>query len=95
MKIWAATRDENKILRDRIFDFPAAKPRTLEEWSALLGEVCSELDLARPVLLKKHINDLNAFRHTAFLPADFMESVDFHKFTIELFPEKKKEHAKA
>ena len=91
MKIWAATRDENKILNDKVLEFPDAKPHTVEEWSALIGEVCGELDLARPVLLKKHQHDLNAFRHTAFVPDDFMEAVDFHKFTVELFPEKKNE----
>ena len=42
------------------------------------------------VLLKKHLNELNTFRHTAFLPSDFMEGVDFSKFTLQLFPEKKK-----
>ncbi|MEI3424981.1 MAG: hypothetical protein V8Q85_07965 [Christensenellales bacterium] len=50
----------------------------------------TKLDLSRPVLLKKHLNELNTFRHTAFLPSDFMEGVDFSKFTLQLFPEKKK-----
>ena len=36
------------------------------------------------------MNELNTFRHTAFLPSDFMEGVDFSKFTLQLFPEKKK-----
>ncbi len=90
MEIWAATRDENKILRDLVLTFPDARPRSIEDWSVLVGELCGALDLARPVLLRKHQNDLNAFRRTEFMKEDFMEPIDFHKFTIELFPEKKR-----
>ena len=80
MRIWAATRDMDKIIKEVVMDFPAAHSE--DEWNAL--------DLSRPVLLKKHLNELNTFRHTAFLPSDFMEGVDFSKFTLQLFPEKKK-----
>ena len=45
----------------------------------------------KPVLLKKHVRDLLQFRRTVFYPADFMESVEFDRFEIEIFPEKKKE----
>ncbi len=88
MRIWAATRDMDKITKEVVMDFPAAHSE--DEWNAVLGDICHELDLSRPVLLKKHLNELNTFRHTAFLPADFMEGVDFSKFTLQLFPEKKK-----
>lgn len=90
MKIWAATRDENRIITETVMEFPNARPRTLEEWSAIVGELCRAFDLARPVLLKKHWNDLAVFRRTSFSREDFMEPVSFHKFTVELFPEKKK-----
>lgn len=90
MRIWAATRDENKILTEVVLDFPSASAHTGEEWSAIVGELCHALDLAKPVLLKKHQNDLNHFRHTAFIPDDFMEPVDFKKLTVEIFPEKAK-----
>jgi hypothetical protein len=89
MKIWAAIRDENKIIRDLVMEFPLARPRSIDEWSVLVGELCGALDLSRPVLLRKHQNDLNAFRRTEFMKEDFMEPIVFHKFTIELFPEKK------
>lgn len=75
MRIWAATRDMDKIIKEVVMDFPAAHSE--DEWNAVLGDICHELDLSRPVLLKKHLNELNTFRHTAFLPSDFMEGVDF------------------
>lgn len=88
MKIWAATRDTNKIINEIVIELPTA--HTEDEWNTALCEICRELDLSRPVLLKKHINELNTFRHTTFAPSDFMEGVDFVKFTLQLFPEKKK-----
>lgn len=75
MRIWAATRDMDKIIKEVVMDFPATHSE--DEWNAVLGDICHELDLSRPVLLKKHLNELNTFRHTAFLPSDFMEGVDF------------------
>lgn len=89
MKVWAATREHDKIIRDIVIELPTAS--TEEEWNEALAVICRELDLARPILLKKHLNELSSFRHTAFLPSDFMESVDFGKFTVQLFPEKKKQ----
>ena len=71
MRIWAATRDMDKIIKEVVMDFPATHSE--DEWNAVLGDICHELDLSRPVLLKKHLNELNTFRHTAFLPSDFME----------------------
>lgn len=89
MKVWAATRNENHILTDVVIETDTIKEGTIEQWNVVIGEACRELDLARPVVLKKHRNELNSFRHTAFAEDDFMESVDFKKFTIEIFPEKK------
>ena len=90
MRIWAATRDENKILTEVVLEFPPVLDASGEEWSVIVGELCHGLDLARPVLLKKHQNDLNHFRHTTFFADDFMESVPFKKLTIEIFPDKTK-----
>ncbi len=90
MRVWAATRDENKVLSETVQEFPSARAHTGEQWSAVIGELCHALDLARPLLLKKHEHELNSFRHTAFTPEDFMEPVSFKKLTIEIFPEKTK-----
>ena len=55
MRIWAATRDMDKIIKEVVMDFPAAHSE--DEWNAVLGDICHELDLSRPVLLKKHLNE--------------------------------------
>lgn len=84
MKIWAALRNNDKILDDKVLTFSSNI-----DWEEIVGEICREFDLSRPLILKKHINDLDEFRHTVFTADDFMEPVSFKKMSIEMFPEKK------
>jgi len=92
MKLWAKCLLEQRIQSDVVREFIVeATPTEAEEWEEILTELCKPLDLSRPVLMKKHIRDLLQFRRTVFYPTDFMESVDFDRFEIEIFPEKKKE----
>ena len=56
----------------------------------IFHELCQALDLSRPVVLNKHINELERFNHTQFRQNDFMEPVSFDRFEIEIFPEKTK-----
>ena len=56
----------------------------------LLHELCQDLDLCRPVILRKHVNDLKQFSRVVFKPTDFIEPVDFDEFEIEVLSEKKK-----
>ncbi len=70
-------------------EFALARPSDLEGWMPVLHALCQALDLARPVVLQKHIAELDRFSHTAFRPGDFMEPVDFDRFEIEIFREKK------
>ncbi len=90
MKIWAAIRTDNKIEQDVVLEFDGLAKAFVEDWNPIIGELCHALDLARPVLLKKHLRDLENFSHTAFAAADFMEPIAFDKLTVEIFPEKEK-----
>ncbi len=56
----------------------------------ILHDLCQALDLSRPVVLSKHIRELEQFSHTVFRQSDFMETVPFDRFEIEIFPENKK-----
>ena len=55
----------------------------------ILHELCQALDLSRPVLLNKHIRELQNFSHTVFRRSDFMEPIAFDTFEIEILREKK------
>jgi hypothetical protein len=90
MRIWAKTIKQQKIHSEVVREFALARPSDLEGWMPVLHELCQALDLARPVILSKHINELDRFSHTQFKQSDFMEPVAFDRFEIEIFPEQKK-----
>ena len=71
-------------------EFPA-RPFDAEGWGRLITELVKPLDLASPVLLKKHVEELARFNRTWFSQADFIENISFDRFELEIFPEKKKD----
>lgn len=90
MKIWAKTIKSHKIVSEVVREFALARPSDIDGWMPIISELCHDLDLARPVVLKKHINDLVKFSRVVFRPADFMETIGFDAYEIEIFPETKK-----
>ena len=77
-------------MNETVREFSSARPSDMEGWSVLLHELCQDLDLCRPVILRKHVNDLKQFSRVVFKPADFIESVDFDEFELEILSEKRK-----
>ncbi len=90
MRIWAKVLQDHRIMRETVREFSSARPSDLEGWSVLLHELCQDLDLCRPVILGKHMNDLKQFSRVVFKPRDFIEPVDFDEFELEILSEKKK-----
>lgn len=90
MRIWAKVLQEHRIIRETVREFSSARPSDMEGWSVPLHELCQDLDLCRPVILQKHVHDLKQFSRVVFKPADFIETVDFDAFEVEVLPEKKK-----
>ena len=89
MRIWAKIISHQKIQSDVVREFSLARPSVLEDWTPILHELCQDLDLSRPVMLNKHVTELDRFQHTVFRPSDFMEPVAFDRFEIEILREKK------
>ena len=90
MKIWAKVLKHHKIVQEAVREFPA-RPFDAEDWGRLITELVKPLDLASPVLLNKHVEELARFNRTWFTQADFIESIAFDRFELEIFPEKKKD----
>lgn len=88
MKIWAKLLKEHRIQQDAVLAFGQARPSDIPGWTPVIRALCRQLDLSEPVMLHKHLNDLNRFGRTVFRPSDFMEPVAFDRLEIELFPEK-------
>ncbi len=93
MRIWAKVLQDHRIISETVREFSSARPSDLEGWSPILHELCQDLDLCRPVILRKHVHDLKQFSRVVFKPADFIETVDFDEFEIEVLSEKKKKDA--
>lgn len=85
MKLWGRIKKDNDYKAGVTVAVNAKSAYEVADWSEPFAKLCHDLDIARPVILKKHVNDLERFSHTAFLPADFMEAVDFDKLEIEVF----------
>lgn len=90
MKIWARLMCAHRIERETVKVFDTQRPSNAEAWAPVLAELCRELDISRPLMLKKHVSELARFGTTGFLPADFMEPCAFDRFELEIYPEKKK-----
>lgn len=89
MRIWAKTIKQQKIKTDVVREFALARPSDLEGWTPILHELCQALDLSRPVVLEKHLSELERFNRTQFRQSDFMEPIAFDRFEIEILIEKK------
>ena len=76
-RLWARIIQRHRIARQ------ATVECAFEEAQDALTEICHELDIARPLWLRKHENEFTEFRHTAFLPEHFMEEVRFDRLEIE------------
>ena len=53
----------------------------------MIGEACHILDLSRPVILRKHLQDIDRFGRAIFKAADFMEPIAFDRLEIEAIPD--------
>lgn len=85
MKLWGKTKLDNNTLLSCVVTVHAKSAYEVDDWSEPFSRLCHDMNLSRPVILKKHVRDLEQFRHTVFLPQDFMEQVDFDRFEVELF----------
>lgn len=91
MRIWAKVVTDHKTQKDVVQEFTSARPSDLSGWAEVLAALCKPLDLAVPVILQKNVRELAQFSRTVFKPQDFLESVEFDRFEVEIFPEKKKD----
>lgn len=85
MKVWIRKRKNNKTLAQFTLELPQKDAAGVHDWNEPIGEACHALNLARPIIMDKHINELLVFNHTVFRPDDFIERVDFDRLEVELF----------
>lgn len=86
IKIWGKTLNKNKM----VLSHTVQMNEVFSEQVVLDGiySICIKFDIPRPIVLNKHIKDINNFLIVKFLPDDFIEKVDFDKFEVDIFIEK-------
>lgn len=80
-KLWAKIMADGKIRRQFVYE-PGEK-LDYSHFLSYLMDICHEMDIPTPVLLKTHIFNFAKFNHVKFLPRDFVESVDFDCLLLE------------
>lgn len=93
MKVWAKALQDHRIKKDVVQEFAPARPSDLDGWTEVIASLSQTMEMERPVILSKHIHDLNQFGRTVFRQSDYMDFFPFDSFEIEVFPEQKHETA--
>ena len=81
MKIWAKLLVNGKIKKQ--FGYEREERLTYSRFFDYLSEICQQLDVPTPVLLKTHIFNFAKFNHVNFLPRDFVEQFDYDRLVLE------------
>lgn len=80
-RIWAKVMDDDHIIKQTVYN--REERFSYSEFFRYLAEICDELDIPTPLLLKAHIFNYAKFNHVIFRPADFMEEIGFSKLILE------------
>ena len=81
VKIWAKVIKHDKIIKQYVFSKDGAMDYA--EFFDFVTEICYQLDVPTPVVIKTHIFNYAKYNYVRFLPADFVESVSFDKLVLE------------
>lgn len=82
-KLWAKTLKNFKI--QNTFTLNLGEDFDAQNLYETLKEICYNLKIETPVVLKKHINQMSEYGTTKFTNADFIDYIDFDSLVIEYF----------
>ena len=80
-RIWAKVMKGEKIVRQTTYAREGTF--TYSKFFGYLSDICEELDIPTPILLKTHIFNYAKFRTVRFLPRDFAETPEFDKLVLD------------
>lgn len=80
-RIWAKVLCEEHIEKQTVCE--SGEKFTYSNFFRYLSDICGELDIPTPVLLKSHVFNYAKFNHVNFMPRDFMEQISFDKLILE------------
>lgn len=80
-RIWGKVLIGEKIVRQATYE--SDEKFTYSHFFNYLSDICDELDIPTPILLKTHIFNYAKFRTVRFLPRDFAEKPEFDKLVLD------------
>ena len=81
IRIWAKVMKKDKILKQ--FMFEDNQTMDYSNFFSYLREICENLDIATPVLIKTHLSNYAKYNNVRFTQSDFVEKIDFDKLVLE------------
>lgn len=81
IRIWAKVLKKDKIIKQYMFE--RAENIDYSEFFSYLQEICENLDIATPVLIKTHLFNYAKYNNVRFTAADFVEEINFDKLVLE------------
>ena len=81
IRIWAKVMKKDKILKQ--FMFEKFSEMDYSEFFSYLKEICENLDIATPVLIKTHLFNYAKYNVVRFSQSDFVEQISFDKLVLE------------
>lgn len=80
IKVWGKVIKKERIIKSQTIEID---PSTMSFFD-MLKTICLDMNIPTPVLLDKHVYDFNVFHFSTFKPDDYVESIDFDSFIIQL-----------
>ena len=81
IRIWAKVMKKDKIINQYMFEKDGSIDYS--EFFDYLREICENLDIATPVLIKTHLFNYSKYNVVRFTQSDFIEQIPFDKLVLE------------
>ena len=81
IRIWAKVMKKSKIIKQYVFE--RAENMDYSQFFDYLREMCENLDIPTPVLIKTHLFNFAKYNVVRFDGNDFLENIDFDKLILE------------
>ena len=81
IRIWAKVMKNGKIQKQYVLEKSGEMDYSM--FFDYVREICENLDIATPVIIKTHLFNYAKYNTLRFTSADFMEKIPFDKLVLE------------
>lgn len=89
-RCWGKLMRRNKFLSDKVVEINNPSLTREEKIDMAIDEFTMAFDIQRPMWFDKNTKDMKQFARTQFYDDQFIESINFDYFEIEIIEEDKK-----